>query len=62
MVEVQITMVDAISAPVTLAQQWGKIGKHCWDRQECIEVEHYWPTMKLVSMVTSPTMLSNVRD
>jgi hypothetical protein len=36
-----------MSAPISLAQQWVKIGKHCLDKQECVEEKLYWAAMKL---------------
>jgi hypothetical protein len=39
MVEVETPEVDAIPAPVSLAQQWVKIDKYCWVTHECTDVE-----------------------
>jgi hypothetical protein len=41
--------VAKIPAPFSLAQQWVRIGKHCLVEKK---------TMRLISMVTSPTILS----
>jgi hypothetical protein len=47
MVEAQISEVDAISAPFSLAHQW--IGKHYWVREKPV---------RFVSMIASQTIFS----
>jgi hypothetical protein len=40
-VEVQTSEVDAIPAPVSLAQQWVKFGKLRWTTQECTVLKQW---------------------
>jgi hypothetical protein len=37
-VEVEASGVNAVPAPVSIVQQWVKIGKHFWTTQECTVV------------------------
>jgi hypothetical protein len=48
MVEVQTSEVDAMPAPVSLAQQCVKTGKHFWATQQCTVVKHWASSLDLI--------------